>query len=106
MPAYVVAMMHVHDPETYSSYTDRTPALVKMYGGKFLTRGEPITCVEGKVYDGRMVLLEFPDAAAVDAWYRDPEYQEAMTFRHAASTMNYLMVQDGGANTSDPDPKL
>ena len=59
MPAYVVAMMSIHDPEHYKNYTDRTPPLVKKYGGKFLTRGEDITCVEGADYDGRMVLLEF-----------------------------------------------
>lgn len=106
MPAYVVAMMTVNDPETYGQYTDRTPPIVKKYGGKFLTRGEEITCVEGKEYDGRMVILEFPCKADVEAWFSDPDYQEAMEFRHAASTMNYLLVQEGAANTNDPDPKL
>jgi uncharacterized protein (DUF1330 family) len=106
MPAYVVSMMTINDPEVYSQYTDRTPPIVKKYGGKFLTRGEEITCVEGKNYDGRMVILEFPSKADVEAWFNDPDYQEAMTFRHAASTMNYLLLQEGGANTNDPDPRL
>ena len=47
MPAYVLSMMTIHDPETYRQYTDRTPPVVKKYGGKFLTRGEPVTCLEG-----------------------------------------------------------
>ena len=106
MPAYVVSMMTINDPETYKQYTSRTPPIVKKYGGKFLTRGEEITCVEGQDYDGRMVILEFPSKADVEAWFADPEYQEAMTFRHAASIMNYLLLQEGGANTNDPDPKL
>ena len=106
MPAYVVSMMTINDPETYKQYTSRTPPIVKKYGGKFLTRGEEITCVEGQDYDGRMVILEFPSKADVEAWFADPEYQEAMTFRHAASTMNYLLLQEGGANANDPDPKL
>ena len=29
MPAYVVSMMSIHDPETYKQYTDRTPPIVK-----------------------------------------------------------------------------
>ena len=29
MPAYVVAMINVHDPETYRKYTDRTPATLE-----------------------------------------------------------------------------
>lgn len=106
MPAYVVSMMTITDPETYKKYTSRTPPIVKKYGGKFLTRGEEITCVEGQNYGGRMVILEFPSKADVEAWFADPDYQEAMTFRHAASTMNYLLLQEGGANTNDPDPKL
>ena len=106
MPAYVVSMMTINDPETYKQYTSRTRPIVQKYGGKFLTRGEEITCVEGQDYDGRMVILEFPSKADVEAWFADPDYQEAMTFRHAASTMNYLLLQEGGANTNDPDPKL
>jgi len=106
MPAYVVSMMTVNDPDTYRKYTDRTPPIVKKYGGRFLTRGEAFTCVEGQQYDGRLVILEFPSKADVEAWFADPDYQEAMTFRHAASTMNYLLLQEGGENTNDPDPKL
>ena len=106
MPAYVISMMTVNDPDTYSKYTDRTPPSVKKYGGKFLTRGEAFTCVEGQDYDGRLVILEFPSKADVEAWFADPDYQEAMTFRHASSTMNYLLLQEGGGNTEDPNPNL
>ena len=106
MPAYVVSMMHINDPDNYKNYTDRTPPIVKRHGGKFLTRGEEFTCVEGKQYDGRLVILEFPSKAHVEAWYADPEYKEAMVFRHEASTMNYLLLQEGSNNTENPDPKL
>jgi len=106
MPAYVISMMTIHDAETYAKYTDRTPPVVKKYGGKFLTRGEAYSCPEGTPYDGRLVILEFPSKADVDAWFNDPDYQEAMQFRHASSTMNYLLVQEGGDNTENPDPKL
>ena len=106
MPAYLISMMSVHDADTYREYTDRTPPIVRKYGGKFLTRGEAFTCNEGNDYDGRLVILEFPSKADVEAWFADPDYQEAMKFRHAASTMNYLLLQEGGANTENPDPKL
>ena len=106
MPAYVISTMSVHDADTYREYTDRTPPIVRKYGGKFLTRGEAFTCIEGNDYDGRLVILEFPSKADVEAWFADPDSQEAMKFRHAASTMNYLLLQEGGANTENPDPKL
>jgi uncharacterized protein (DUF1330 family) len=36
MPAWVVAMMTVNDPETYKQYTNRTPATMRRFGGRFL----------------------------------------------------------------------
>jgi uncharacterized protein (DUF1330 family) len=106
MPAYVIAMMEIHDPETYRKYTDRTPPTVKKYGGKFLTRGETVTTLEGEAYKDRLVILEFPSKAQVEAWMADPDYQEAMVFRHASSRMRMLLVQEGGENTEDPNPNL
>jgi uncharacterized protein (DUF1330 family) len=105
MPAYVISMMSIHDPETYRNYTDRTPTIVKKYGGKFLARGGDITTVEGEEYNDRMVLLEFPSKQAIQDWFDDPDYQEAMTFRHAASKANIYVIE-GNDNTLDPDPKL
>ncbi|NKB64193.1 MAG: DUF1330 domain-containing protein [Gammaproteobacteria bacterium] len=106
MTAYVVSMMTIHDPETYRQYTDRTPPTVKKYGGKFLTRGEPVQTIEGDRYEGRMVILEFPSVKDVVAWMADEDYQKAMTFRHASSTMQMLLLQEGGENQEDPNPRL
>jgi len=106
MSAYVVSMMTINDPDTYRKYTDLTPPTVKKYGGRFLTRGEPVRTVEGTQYEGRMVILEFPSASAVEQWMADPDYQTAMSFRHASSTMEMLLLQEGGANQQDPDPRL
>jgi uncharacterized protein (DUF1330 family) len=94
MPAYVLAMMTVNDPETYKQYTDRTPATIKKFSGRFLTRGEPVKTLEGTNYEGRMVLVEFPSQADVEAWYADSGYQEAISFRHAAATTHMLLVQE------------
>jgi uncharacterized protein (DUF1330 family) len=52
------------------------------------------------------VILEFPSKAHVEAWFADPDYQEAMVFRHASSVMRMLLVQEGGDNTEDPTPNL
>ena len=106
MSAYVIAMMKVNDPEIYAKYTALTPPTVKKYGGKFLTRGEEVATIEGETYQDRMVILEFPNKAKVEAWFADPDYQKAMAYRHASSEMRMLLVQEGGDNTLDPDPKL
>ena len=53
-----------------------------------------------------MVLLEFPGKADVEACFADPEYREAMEFRHSASTMHMLLVQESSSQEENPDPHL
>jgi uncharacterized protein (DUF1330 family) len=106
MPAYFICTMTVHDPETYLKYTALTPATVARHGGKFLTRGDAVTTVEGgPAFDERMVILEFPDRATAMAWYNDVDYQTACAFRRAASK-GRMILQEGRDNTRDPDPKV
>ncbi|MRX50018.1 DUF1330 domain-containing protein [Paracoccus sp. S-4012] len=105
MPAYFVCTMTVHDPETYRRYTARTPAILARHGGRFLTRGDACTTAEGEAFTERMVLLEFPDRAAAEAFYNDPEYQEVSAFRRAASK-GRMVLQEGRGETAAPDPRL
>ncbi|MBN9250403.1 MAG: hypothetical protein BGO03_01965 [Mesorhizobium sp. 61-13] len=105
MTAYVVATMAIHDPQTYRKYTDLTPPLIKRHSGRFLTRGDNVTTAKGQAFEDRMVLLEFPDRAHVEAWLSDPEYIEACKFRDAASSVR-ILVQESRGNTENPDPKL
>jgi len=92
MTAYVVATVKVADPETYKKYADRTPAIVEKHGGKFLARGGEAQAIEGEAFSDRMVIIEFPSQQAVQDWYNDPDYQEAMVFRHAASEGRFITV--------------
>jgi uncharacterized protein (DUF1330 family) len=105
MPAYLVARVAVHDPETYLKYTARTPALIARHGGKFLTRGTPIITLEGMPFTDRMVIVEFPTAAHAEALFKDPEYDEAALFRREASVAQ-IVVQDGVAAGGVPDPHV
>jgi uncharacterized protein (DUF1330 family) len=102
MAAYFVCTMTVHDPETYRKYTALTPATLARHGGRFLTRGDAVSTVEGPAFTERLVILEFPDRAAAMAWYNDPNYQSAAEFRRAAST-GRLLLQEGRADTATPD---
>lgn len=105
MPAYFICTMTIYDPETYRKYTALTPATVARYGGKFLTRGDEVTTVEGTAFAERMVILEFPDRATALAWYNDADYQSAAAFRRASSG-GRMILQEGRDNTKDPDPKV
>jgi uncharacterized protein (DUF1330 family) len=103
--AYFICTMTIHDPETYRKYTALTPATVARYGGKFLTRGDAVTTVEGAAFTERLVLLEFPDHETAMAWYNDAGYQSAAEFRRLASK-GRMILQEGRGNTADPDPQV
>jgi uncharacterized protein (DUF1330 family) len=104
--AYFVCTMTVHDPETYRKYTALTPATIARYGGKFLTRGDPVETIEGGPgFTERMVLIEFPDRETALAWYNDADYQSASQFRRLASK-GRMILQVGRDNTANPDPKV
>ncbi|GLS86206.1 hypothetical protein GCM10010873_11800 [Cypionkella aquatica] len=106
MPAYFICTMTVHDPETYRKYTALTPATLARYGGKFLTRGDPVETVEGSPeFTERMVILEFADKTTALAWYNDADYQSASAFRRLASK-GRMCLQAGDGNTVNPDPKV
>ena len=105
MPAYMICTMRIHDPETYRKYTALTPPTLARHGGRFLTRGDEVTTAEGEPFGDRMVILEFPDRAAAEAWYNDPDYQAASAFRRAAS-VGRMILQEGRADTAAPDPKV
>jgi uncharacterized protein (DUF1330 family) len=68
MTAYVIATMAIHDSETYRKYTALTPPTVKRHDGRFLTRGDEVFTTKGETFTERLVILEFPSKADVDAW--------------------------------------
>jgi uncharacterized protein (DUF1330 family) len=103
MAAYFICTMTIHDSDNYKNYTALTPKTVARYGGKFLTRGDAVTTVEGPEFTERLVILEFPDRAKALSWYHDVDYQTACAFRRASSK-GRMILQEGRDNQINPDP--
>lgn len=104
MPAYVVARMTVHDAQALREYARLAPPYVAKYGGRYLTRGGDLSCLEGTACEDRVVISVWPDKAAAEAFFADPEYREIAKLREAASTIQLLIVQDGIDYTDAPAP--
>ena len=69
MAAFIIADIRVEDPEAYKDYVAQVPALVAKHGGIYRARGGEHETLEGDWSPNRIVLLEFPDAAAAHAWF-------------------------------------
>jgi uncharacterized protein (DUF1330 family) len=94
LSAYLVAAIDVHDGGTYAAYRDAVPALMAAHGGRYLVRGGTQTELEGAWPGRRTVVMEFPDRAAAEAFYRSPAYRDLLPIRQAAAR-GALIIVDG-----------
>ena len=93
MTAYVIADLDVHDEAGYDAYRRQVGATIARYGGRFIVRGGAVTPYEGGWRPSRVVVVEFPDMKALDAWYRSPEYKPLLTMRLGAASGGVIGVE-------------
>ena len=93
MKAYWIAHVDVTDPHQYTEYTQRGPAAVAKYGGKFLARGGRSEALEGRTTPQRTVVIEFESYEQAVACYNSVEYQEAMSYRQGAAQAEIVIVE-------------
>lgn len=93
MPAYLIADVEVQDPDVYAEYRRQVLPLVQRHGGRFIVRGGAHETLEGPWRPARLVVIEFPDMAALTAWYRSPEYEKLIALRQGASRGSLIAVE-------------
>lgn len=92
MPAYVVALVDIKDPDTYREYIARVPPTVAAHGGRFIARAPGPELLEGGPAPGRAVILEFPTLEAARRWHASPEYAPLLKLRQSASRGTLLLL--------------
>jgi uncharacterized protein (DUF1330 family) len=94
MKAYLFGFFQITDPEKYhSDYVVPALALVAKHGGKPLIVADECITKEGQLPDGRVVVIEFPDMQAAEAFYSDPDYQPIKPVRQALTQSTLAFVQ-------------
>jgi uncharacterized protein (DUF1330 family) len=93
MPAYVVVQIAIDDPAMYERYKQLAPASIAAYGGRYLVRGGQSEVLEGAWQPARLVVLEFPTAAAARAWWSSPEYAPAKAVRQRCAQTEMLLIE-------------
>jgi uncharacterized protein (DUF1330 family) len=97
MPAYLLVEIDVTDPQGFAEYARDVPALIAAHGGRYIVRGDPATLLEGEREPKRIVVLEFPSMAALNAFWDDPAYQPVKAVRLRTSTARILAVEGAPA---------
>ena len=96
MPAYIIVRIQVTDPEGIKTYQASVPPIVEQYGGRFIARGGEVTTLEGPEESRRVVIMEFPDRAAAEAFYHSSEYTEARALRAGMAEAEFIAVDGVG----------
>jgi uncharacterized protein (DUF1330 family) len=93
LAAYLVADIDVTDPEGYKEYAAGAGATVDAYGGRYLVRAGATSTLEGDPTPKRFVILQFPDMAALRAWYDSDEYRPLRDLRQRCSTAKIFTAE-------------
>jgi len=97
MPAYLIAEHIITDAQKFDEYRTKALPMITKYGGRYLTKGGSHKLPEGGHWKPeRVVIIEFPDKARLDAWYASPEYQPLIALRkECTSDLDMLITLEG-----------
>jgi uncharacterized protein (DUF1330 family) len=97
MPAYVIAEHKITDPSKFEEYRVKVGPMMAKYGGRYLTTGNNLKMPEGGHWTPeRVVIIEFPDMASINAWYTSLEYQPLIALRKSCtSDQDMMFTMDG-----------
>ena len=93
MSAYVIVNLDVKDAAAYGEYRVKVPALIRKQGGEYLVRGGKFIVLEGDRKPSRIVILRFPDIAAVQSLFNDPEYEPLKALRQRVAASEIVAVE-------------
>jgi uncharacterized protein (DUF1330 family) len=83
--AYMIGHITIKHPEKWAEYKSRVPATLAPHGGEVVFRGTVDAVLAGDHAHTDVVVLRFPDQAAVHAWHDSPAYQALLPLRMEAS---------------------
>lgn len=97
MPAYLVVEHVITDQAKFDDYREKVGPLIARFGGRYLTKGNSHRQPEGGHWaPERMVIVEFPDMNALEAWYKSAEYQPLIALRkQCTSDLDMLYMLEG-----------
>jgi uncharacterized protein (DUF1330 family) len=94
MSTYVITHLRIPGGipnEEGLSYLEQVEDTLLPFGGAYLAQGAPAEIKEGG-WEGSVVLIEFPDRAAVDGWYESEEYQRILPLRVGTSISDTVVI--------------
>ncbi len=92
MPAYTILDIDWHDEAKAAEYRRLLGPTLEKHGGTTLVANAP-QVLEGDWHPRRVIIMEFPTMAALEAWYRSAEHAPVMRLRKDGATSRLLAVE-------------
>jgi len=92
--AYMVIFAQIADRAAFlNGYSKATAPLVEKYGGRYVLRAPGGKLLEGIWGDGASAAIsEWPNEAAIEAFWNSPEYAEAKKLRENISDVQVMVI--------------
>lgn len=90
---YVVGQITVKNSEKWAEYRSQVPATLEPWGAELVFRGKQVAALAGANPHPDIVVIRFPDLAAVDGWFNSPAYQALIPLRQEAAEMVLLTYE-------------
>jgi len=91
--AYLVVEHVITDAAKFEQYRTSVAPMIARHGGRYLTKGAAQQFPEGGEWKPeRVVIIEFPDMAALNAWYTSAEYQPLIALRKQCTSERDVMI--------------
>lgn len=91
--AYVVGHITVMNPEKWAEYRSKVPETLAPWGGELVFRGRQVAALSGTNPHPDIVVIRFPNVAAVNGWFSSPAYRSLIPLREQAAEMVLLSFE-------------
>lgn len=93
MAAWLVSTVHITDPAQFAAYAGAIAGLAEAHGGRYIVRGAVTEQLEGHApADERVVVMEFPDAAAARGYVESDGYKAGKALRMGAAQVSLRLI--------------
>ena len=91
--AYIVGQITIKSPEIWAEYCSKVPETLIPWGGELVFRGKQVAALAGANPHADIVVIRFPDIAAVNSWFSAPAYQALIPLRQLAAEVVLLSYE-------------
>ena len=91
--AYLVGHITIRRPEKWAEYTRQVPGTLVPWGAELVFRGKQVAALAGENPHSDIVVIRFPNVAAVNQWFSSPAYQSLIPLREQAAEVVLLSYE-------------